>query len=153
MNQVTLAGHLGADPEVRFTPSGQKVTMLRVAAKCRRTSKGDEVIWWRVSVWGEQFDKIISYFKKGNAILVVGELMKPEIFTDREGKQHISMNLTAYHLYFTPFGRSSESGNAAEGGAHHSAPSGEMVSFEGVVPQESFYGMGKALSPDEEIPF
>ena len=32
MNQITIAGHLGADPEVRFTSSGQKVTTLRVVA-------------------------------------------------------------------------------------------------------------------------
>ena len=39
MNHTMIAGHLGADPEVRFTSSGQKVTTLRVAARCRRGSK------------------------------------------------------------------------------------------------------------------
>jgi single-strand DNA-binding protein len=63
MNQITIAGHLGADPEVRFTSSGQKVTTLRVAAKARKGSK-DETIWWKVTVWGEQFDKMMTYFKK-----------------------------------------------------------------------------------------
>ncbi|MBS0606901.1 MAG: single-stranded DNA-binding protein, partial [Verrucomicrobia bacterium] len=72
MNQITIAGHLGADPEVRFTSSGQKVTTLRVAARARRGSK-DETIWWKVTVWGEQFDKMIPYFKKGSPIIVFGE--------------------------------------------------------------------------------
>ena len=67
MNQITIAGHLGADPEVRFTSSGQKVTTLRVAARVRRGAK-DETIWWKVTVWGEQFDKMIPYFKKGSPI-------------------------------------------------------------------------------------
>lgn len=104
MNQITIAGHLGADPEVRFTSSGQKVTTIRVAARARRGSK-DETIWWRVTVWGEQFDKMIAYFKKGSPIIVVGELSKPEIFTDREGKPQVSMNITALSLMFSPFGR------------------------------------------------
>ena len=51
MNQLTIAGHLGADPEVRFTSSGQKVTTLRVAARARKGAK-DETIWWKVTVWG-----------------------------------------------------------------------------------------------------
>ena len=105
MNQITIAGHLGADPEVRFTSSGQKVTTLRVAARVRRGSKGDETIWWRVTIWGEQFDRMIPYFKKGSPIIVFGELSKPEIFTDRDGKPQVSMNITAQSLLFSPFGR------------------------------------------------
>ena len=71
MNQIIIAGHLGADPEVRFTSSGQKVTTLRVATRVRRGGKDkDETIWWRVTVWGEQFDKMIPYFKKGSPIIV-----------------------------------------------------------------------------------
>src|SRR6266404_4164033 len=104
MNQVTIAGHLGADPEVRFTSSGQKVTTLRVAARARRGAK-DETIWWKVTVWGDQFDKMIAYLKKGSPIIVVGELSKPEIFTDREGRPQVSMNITASNLMFSPFGK------------------------------------------------
>lgn len=95
MNQITVAGHLGADPEVRFTSGGQKVTTLRVAARVRRGSKGDDTIWWRVTIWGEQFDKMIPYFKKGSPIIVFGELNKPEIFTNRDGQPQVSMNITA----------------------------------------------------------
>lgn len=105
MNQITVAGHLGADPEVRFTSSGQKVTTLRVAARSRRGSKGDDTIWWRVTIWGEQFDKMIPYFKKGSPVIVFGELNKPEIFTDRDGRPQVSMNITAQNLSFSPFGR------------------------------------------------
>lgn len=105
MNQITVAGHLGADPEVRFTSSGQKVTTLRVAARSRRGSKGDDTIWWRITIWGEQFDKMIPYLKKGSPIMVFGELSKPEIFTDREGRPQVSMNITAQNISFSPFGR------------------------------------------------
>lgn len=105
MNQITIAGHLGADPEVRFTSSGQKVTTLRIAARVRKGAKGDETIWWRVTVWGDQFDKMIPYFKKGSPIIVFGELNKPEIFTAREGQPQVSMNITAQNILFSPFGR------------------------------------------------
>jgi len=144
MNQLTIAGHLGADPEVRFTSSGQKVTTLRVAARARKGAK-DDTIWWKVTVWGEQFDKMLAYFKKGSPIIVMGELSKPEIFTDREGRPQVSMNITASNIMFSPFGRpdspaSSESSSEQEM-AHAS--------------HDSSHGQGKsdASFSDDEIPF
>jgi single-strand DNA-binding protein len=145
MNQITIAGHLGADPEVRFTSSGQKVTTLRVAARARKGSK-DETIWWKVTVWGEQFDKMLSYFKKGSPIITAGELSKPEIFTDREGKPQVSMNITAMNLMFSPFGRP-DSSSASES---HSEPEMAHASHE-----SSSFGQGKSdvSFSDDEIPF
>jgi single-strand DNA-binding protein len=104
MNIITIAGRLGADPEIRFTSNGKKVTTLRVATNSRRGSK-DETIWWRVTVWGDNFDKMISFLKKGDAVIIVGELSKPEVFTDREGKAQVSMNITASNIMFSPFGK------------------------------------------------
>lgn len=147
MNQVTIAGHLGSDPEVRFTSSGQKVTTLRVAARTKKNGK-DETIWWRVTLWGEQFDKIIPYFKKGSAAIVLGELTKPEIFTDREGRPQVSMNITASNLMFSPFGRSeSSSSHEGAGGA------GQAVSP--LAHEAVTLGQGKMdLSfSEDEIPF
>ncbi len=102
---MTIMGHLGSDPEVRFTSSGQKVTTLRVAANQRRGGK-DETFWWRVTIWGESQDKIISYLKKGSAVVVYGEMLKPEIYTDKENQPQVSLNLTCHHVTFPPFGKS-----------------------------------------------
>lgn len=143
MNQITIAGHLGADPEVRFTSSGQKVTTLRVAARVRR----DETIWWKVTIWGEQFDKMIPYFKKGSPIIVIGELNKPEIFTDREGKPQVSMSITALNLQFSPFGRPENSTTQNSQQESHQ----EMAYAGG---SEIAQGQGKDLAVSEdEIPF
>lgn len=104
MNILEIFGHLGADPEVRFTPSGQKVTTMRVATKVRKKGK-DETIWFRVTIWGDRFDKMIAYLKKGSAVVVVGELDKPEIYTDREGRPQLSLEMTAEFIRFSPFGK------------------------------------------------
>jgi single-strand DNA-binding protein len=154
MNHTMIAGHLGADPEVRFTSSGQKVTTLRVAARARRSGK-DETIWWRVTIWGEQFDKMIPYFKKGSSIIVMGELNKPEIFTDRDGKPQVSMSLTAYNLSFSPFGRP-DSGGSSEGGHEtHSEASVAEPAIHGAGPMHgTMHGQGKAPAfTDDEVPF
>lgn len=147
MNQAIIAGHLGADPEVRFTSSGQKVTTLRIAARCRRGAK-EETIWWKVTIWGEQFDKMMPYLKKGSPLIVFGELNKPEIFTDREGRPQVSMSLTASNLMFSPFGRpdhqSSEEGHS---------PSQEMAHVGGGKPREMGQGKEEKSFSDDEIPF
>lgn len=145
MNQLTIAGHLGADPEVRFTSSGQKVTTLRVAARARRGNK-DETIWWRVTIWGEQFDKMLPYFKKGSPIIVVGELSKPEIFTDKEGRPQVSMNITASNILFSPFGK-------PDHGSEQQEQAGQQFA---AVAEQSTYGQGKdsdSSFEEDEIPF
>lgn len=147
MNYNFIAGHLGADPEVRFTSSGQKVTTLRVATRARK----DETIWWKVTIWGDQFDKMMPYFKKGSSIVVSGEMMKPEIFNDREGKPQISLQMTAHHISFSPFGRGGKAGE--EGAAPNPNVMNQFSMGAAPVhnkPGESFQEGGFS---DDEIPF
>ncbi|MBF8262587.1 MAG: ssb [Parachlamydiales bacterium] len=156
MNFLTIAGHLGADPEVRFISSGKKVTTMRVATNTRRNG-ADDTIWWRVTIWGEQFDKMIAFFKKGSAIVVFGELQKPEIFTGRDGKPQISMNITASSIQFSPFGKPDRQGQGQEGassapGAAPFGATGDNVNNPYVPPIQS----GKAPigeTVDDEVPF
>lgn len=115
MNIIQIAGRLGRDPETRFTPSGLKVTTLTVATTARKGGK-EETIWWRVTVWGERFDKMISFLKKGSAVIVIGEMHKPEIWTDREGRPQISLDLTADIIRFSPFGNPDQNKQEQPGG-------------------------------------
>lgn len=154
MNIITIAGHLGADPEVRFTSSGQKVTTLRVATRARKNANGDDqTIWWRVTIWGEQFDKMMPYFKKGSALMVVGELQKPEIFTGRDGQPQISLSITASSLMFSPFGRSNAGDNKAAEPNAATAPSSTIA--ESTVEAGVVSGTAEKAETvgDDEIPF
>jgi len=157
MNIITIAGRLGVDPEVRFTSNGQKVTTLRVATNVRKSGK-DETVWYRVTIWGEHFDKMISFLKKGSAVIIVGDLAKPEIFTDRDGKPQVSMNITASNIMFSPFGRSdrSEQNPTASIEKPQSTNSSnesqeEYASFSAGEKQSS--GEKKEEFSDDEIPF
>ena len=146
MNFVFIAGHLGADPETRFTPSGQKVTTLRLAAKARK-SGAELTIWWRVTVWGDQFDKFISFLKKGSAVIAVGTMNKPEVYNDREGKPQVSMEMTASNLMFPPFGKSGSGATAQQ----TSGASAENTDFAGFTPGEA--EMASPGHLDDEVPF
>jgi single-strand DNA-binding protein len=157
MNYLTIAGHLGADPEVRFTSSGKKVTTLRVATHTRRNG-ADDTVWWRVTIWGEQFDKMMPFFKKGSPIIVFGEMQKPEIFTDRDGKPQISMNMTATHIQFSPFGkpdRAGQEGQDAAQPANNAAPFSRDAANP-YMPPPSQSGKAPAMAGetiDDEVPF
>lgn len=164
MNFIHIAGNLGADPEVRFTSSGKKVTSLKVATRSRRGKNNEDVtIWWRVTIWGEQFDKMVSFLKKGSSVMVYGDIHKPEIFTDREGKPQVSLEITAVHIEFSPFGKpggqsngegQQQAGPAAPFGAtpaqqQESAPSPYM-SYQ---PNKPGATVGKGETFDDEVPF
>lgn len=138
MNWLQIAGHLGAEPEERFTSSGQKVHTLRVATHSRKGGQ-DVTIWWRVTIWGDRFDKMMPYLKKGSPIIAIGEMNKPEIYTDKEGKPQVSMELTAETIRFSPFGRSS-----SEGGS-----SGQQKAHESQMQTAS----AGSVAPEDEIPF
>ena len=118
MNFVFVAGHLGADAEERFTANGKRVVSLRLASRIRQGGK-DDTIWWRVNIWSDRFDKMIPYLRKGSALIVVGELGKPETYVDKEGNTRVSLTISAESIKFSPFGKpaSTQENSALAGGA------------------------------------
>lgn len=139
MNIITIAGHLGGDAEERFTPNGQKVVTLRVATK---TKKG-ETIWWRVTAWGTQFDKMIPFLKKGGSVVVVGTFEKPELYVNKQGDTNYSLQITASNIMFSPFGK----------GEHKDEMAVEPRAPIAMPEQMSVFGMGEGVIRDDEIPF
>lgn len=159
MNIIHIAGHLGADPEVRFTASGQKVTGLRIAVNTRKSGK-EETIWYRITIWGDRFDKMMPYLKKGSSIIVIGTLHKPEIYTDKEGRQHVSLEITAEMIQFSPFGRSDRSENSSEGNPQKQAYNPRPVpagvgggDYEYPIGNSDGYKFDSSHAEDDNIPF
>jgi single-strand DNA-binding protein len=154
MNHTMIAGNLGTDPEVRFTNNGTKVTTLRIACNTKKAGK-DETTWWRVTIWGDQFDKMVSFLKKGSSVIVHGEMSKPEIYTDKNGTSQVSLNLTASSISFSPFGRSDKPAapqENASGNAHNGGNSDMSYSYYDQMAQGQQQAAHATIS-DEEIPF
>lgn len=105
---LVIVGNLGADPDMRYTPSGQAVTNLRVAVN-RKYTKDDELVeettWFNVSVWGKQAENVHQYLKKGRQVLVEGRLNpdengNPRIWTRNDGTPGSSFDVTAQRVVF-----------------------------------------------------
>lgn len=142
MNILQIAGHLARDPEKRFTASGQQVTTFTVAVNYRKGGKEESTMWIRVTVWGDRFDKLISYLKKGSAVIVVGEMHPPTMYTDKEGRQQISLEMTADMVKFSPFGKPERSGE--EGGVSHAHAHSSNQNHSSAGYQESGYAQASS---------
>jgi single-strand DNA-binding protein len=166
---VQIAGRLGKDAESRFTSSGQKVTTLTLATNIRKGGKEEVTVWWRVTIWGDRFDKMMPYFKKGTALIVVGNMHQPNIWTDKEGRPQVGLEITADIIHFSPFGGSNSERTPQEGAqaqqpnytASHSGYTAHQSNAGYGGGQGDFSGMmqGAALhemtaeSSEEQIPF
>jgi primosomal replication protein N len=69
LNKVMIIGHLGRDPEMRYTPSGRPVTSFSVATSRSWTSaegeRREEVEWFNVVAWGALAEICKSHLAKG----------------------------------------------------------------------------------------
>lgn len=117
---IILAGNLGADPEMRYTPGGQAVTNLNVATNRTYTgsdgSQVKETTWFRVSVWGKQAENCNQYLKKGRPVLIEGRLIPdqttggPRIWHRQDGSAAASYEVNAVTVRFLPGRSDTESG-------------------------------------------
>jgi single-strand DNA-binding protein len=80
VNKVIIVGNLGADPEVRDLPSGQKVANLRIATSEQwtdRTSgeKRERTEWRTVSVFDQNAVRYAQdYLRKGSKAYIEGRI-------------------------------------------------------------------------------
>jgi single-strand DNA-binding protein len=117
VNKVILVGNLGADPEVRFTPSGQAVANFRIATSENWTDKNgqkqERTEWHRIVVWGKLGELCGEYLAKGRQCYVEGRLQTRE-WTDKEGKKNYTTEVVASNVTFLG-GRDSAGAGARNG--------------------------------------
>ena len=119
MYQKTIVvGHLGRDPEMRYTQSGVPVTSFSVATTRKWSSASGEqqekTTWFRVTCWRKLAELTAQYLKKGRLVLVEGDI-EASAFTDREGNARASLELTATNIKF--LGGRGEGGEGTGGSA------------------------------------
>lgn len=142
INKVILVGNLGADPEMRYTPSGTAVATLSVATnrrwKDRDGNQQDETEWHRVIVWAQTAEFCSTYLSKGSKVYVEGRLQTRK-WQDQSGVDRYTTEIIANELKnLTP--RGSEGGG---GGGFAEPP----------LPPEPFDGGGGAAGTGDDVPF
>ena len=108
--KIFLAGNLGGDPQLRYTPNGTPVTDFSVASNEKWTDQDgqtqDRTIWWRVKVWGKQGETVSQYLKKGSQVFIEGrmdpdpETGGPRLWRGRDGQARASFEIVAQRVTF-----------------------------------------------------
>jgi single-strand DNA-binding protein len=79
VNKVILVGNLGADPEVRYMPSGDAIASIRLATTDRYKDKTtgemkEATEWHRVAFFGRLAEIVSEYLKKGSSVYIEGRI-------------------------------------------------------------------------------
>lgn len=140
VNKVILVGNLGANPEVRYTQSGQTVANLRIATTERWTDKSGQkqeaTEWHRVVVWGRQAEIVSQYLTKGRQVYVEGRIRTRQ-WQDQSGQKRYSTEIVAQNVQMLG-GRSEQRG-----------PDDDVAA---TVPSDDS-GADFGSGPDDDIPF
>jgi single-strand DNA-binding protein len=101
LNKVQLTGHLGADPEMRYTTQGSAVTTFRVASnrswKDRDGNPHEDTEWFRVVAWDKLGEICNQYLTKGTRVYVEGRLQTRK-WTDRDGQERYTTEVIAQDM-------------------------------------------------------
>lgn len=101
LNKVMIIGHLGRDPEMRYTPSGRPVTTFTVAtSRTWNTADGErhnETEWFNVVTWGNLAEICKQYLIKGQQVYIEGRLQTRR-WEDNEGAKHTSVEIVANEM-------------------------------------------------------
>lgn len=96
-NLVILMGHLGRDPETRYTPQGMAVCTLAVATSQKWKDKQtgelrEETEWSRVVLYERKAEVAQQYLKKGSQVYIEGRL-KTKKWTDKNGVERYTTEI------------------------------------------------------------
>ena len=100
INKVTLIGHLGADPEVRFMPDGKAAANLSLATSKAWKDKDsgeqkESTEWHRVVLFGRRAEVARDFLKKGAAVYIEGELKTRKWQDKDDGRDRYTTEIVA----------------------------------------------------------
>jgi len=150
LNKVMLLGRLGADPEIKYIPSGQAVSNFNLATNYSwKDDSGNlqtKTDWHRIVVWGKMAEVCHEYLKKGSKIYLEGSLQTRQ-YDDKDGQKRYITEVKMNDMIMLDSKGSGEGGYNA-GNSNRSAapaPSGDQ-------PGSDFDGpTTKAV--DDDLPF
>lgn len=130
MNNLTIAGSLGRDAEVKYLANGDAVASFSVADS---QGKDKPTIWWNCSLFGKRAESLSQYLVKGGAVTVTGSVTERE-WTDKEGQKRKSMDVRVNDI-------------ALQGGKRDAAPQAAPAQRTAPKQASGFDDMG------DDIPF
>jgi single-strand DNA-binding protein len=165
LNKVMLLGNLGADPELRVTPSGQSILKIRLATTETYLDKSnvrqERTEWHRVTVWGKRGEALAKILTKGSTIFIEGRITTSSY--EKNGEKRYSTDIIANNIILAGGrgrgGEAREEGGGAPrsygGGGGGGGGSRPATPAPPAAEPDEFGGGGGAgaFDGDDEIPF
>jgi single-strand DNA-binding protein len=117
-NQATIIGHVGRDPETRFTADGKPICNFSIAYTDKYGGK-EKTTWFKCSAFGKQAEVIQQYVTKGVPLMVQGQVTLNE-WKDKDGGNRADLSSAVRD--FTMLGGKGERNEEAattKGKVHH----------------------------------
>ncbi len=126
LNKVTLIGNLGADPEVRYMPTGGAVANITLATTMRWKDKQsgerkEATEWHRVVLYNRLAEIAGEYLKKGRQIYIEGRLQTRK-WQGQDGQDRYTTEIIANELHML----GNRTGGTSEFGGNEQAQSPAM---------------------------
>lgn len=140
--QITIVGNIVADPELRFTASGQPFTSFRVASTPRWRDqqtgewKDGESLFLSCTVWRQAAENVAESLQRGMRVIVAGRL-KQRTYETKEGEKR-----TVYDVEVDDVGPSLRNASAKVVRATRSGGSGGGWQGGGGGQGDNFGGQG-----------
>ncbi|MBE0583073.1 MAG: single-stranded DNA-binding protein [Desulfofustis sp.] len=136
INKAIIIGHLGADPEARFTQSGAPVTTFNVATserwKDQQGNQQEATEWHRIVAWRNLADICGKYLQKGTKVYIEGKIQTQK-WQDQQGVDRYTTQIVAREMKILSGGRQSDGqqqqGSGDSYGGYEPPPMGEDVPF------------------------
>jgi single-strand DNA-binding protein len=120
LNRVMLLGNLGADPELRYTQSGQAVLNMRVATTesylDRNKVRQERTDWHNVVVWGKRGEALAKFLTKGSTVFVEGGL-RTSSYDDKDGNKRYKTEVHATNIILAGSRGPRPAGDSPDAGA------------------------------------
>ena len=101
VNKVILIGNLGADPEIRYTPSGMAVANFNIATSEKWTTKEgqkeDRTEWHKIVTFGKLAEICGEYLAKGRPVYLEGRIQTRQ-WEDRDGNKRYTTEIVANQM-------------------------------------------------------
>ena len=114
LNKVLLIGHLGQDPEIKYSPSGTAIANLRIATSENKMNQSGEweehTEWHRVVMFGKTAETCKNYLRKGSKVYIEGRL-QTRSWDDKDGQKKYMTEIVGFALIMLD----SKGGNADQG--------------------------------------
>jgi len=158
VNKVILVGNLGADPEVRYMPSGGAVTNISIATSEQWTDKTsgqkqERTEWHRVTLFNRLGEIAGEYLKKGSQVYIEGSIRTDKYQDKNSGEDRYSTQIIANNMQLLGGRADGASGDFGQAPQNRSqTPSQSPPATQG-SPAEKPMPTAAGAEFDDDIPF